>query len=477
MLAFDKPCFKACYVHGFVQDSKGRKMSKSVGNYILPSEVVDKYGADSFRYYAIAGTKAGLDLNYNFDDLKVRHKNLTVLWNVHNYLLDMCKNNNVKANSITKVQDFSREERYIFSKLNSTIKKVTEKYDGYYLDEVPDLIEELYLELSRTYIQLIRDKVTLGSKEDKELVIFTLFRVLMETIKMLATVSPFIAEEIFLNMKKEFDLPEESIHLFDFPSVSESLIDLELEEEVSIAQNVNQSILSAREKMQRGVRWPVIDVIIVSKDSKVKDNIRKSEDIIKKQTNIKKITYTDKLDSIKNKIRSDFKSLGPDFGETAVKIIAQLHQESADTVIEHLDKDNVHKMKIDGKEIELKKHHLIVERVAPENLFEGSFKGGFVYLNNQMDDDIYAEGYSRELMRRVQVLRKKAGLSKMDNVILVVKANEDLVEYFNKWEGLIKEKCGAEKLKISTDNPARKLEHSSAEKVKGKEFEIFLEKI
>jgi len=167
MIALDKPSFKNVYMHGFVQDSKGRKMSKSLGNYILPEEVIKQYGVDTFRYYAISGANPGVDLNYNFEDMKVKYRNLSVLWNVHNFLLDACRNYSIDPTKLGKVKPFSREEKYIFSKLNSIIKKVTLAYEEYRLNEVPDMIEELYLELSRTYIQLIRDKLALGDQQDK----------------------------------------------------------------------------------------------------------------------------------------------------------------------------------------------------------------------------------------------------------------------------------------------------------------------
>jgi len=278
-------------------------------------------------------------------------------------------------------------------------------------------------------------------------------------------------------MKGAFGLKEESIHLFDWPEVSDSLINVELEMEIGTAQNIIQSILAGREKMQRGVRWPVKEAIIITKEANTKKNIMKAEEMIKSQTNVKGITLVDRLETIKNKVKSDFKTLGQDFGETSAKIIARLATEGADTVVNHIDTTGVHKMEIDGKVIELKKHHLIFERISPENLQESAFRNGFVYLNKEMDEVLEAEGFSRELMRRVQSLRKKSGMERKDSIILVVKADEDLVEMFNKWEKQIKEKCGAVKMKISEDNPARKIEFGSKEKVKGKEFEIWVEKI
>jgi isoleucyl-tRNA synthetase len=324
---------------------------------------------------------------------------------------------------------------------------------------------------------LIRDKAALGSQQEKELVAFTIYSVLKETLKMLATICPYISEQMFLNLKEAFNLEEESIHLHDWPSAKESLIDTNLEQEMETAENMIQSTLAGREKIQRGVRWPIKEIIIVTKDKDVKNHVLAAQDIIKSQTNVKDISIVNRLETVLNSVKSDFKTLGPEFGETAAKIIAKLTQESADTIISHIEKDGVHKMQIDGNTIELKKEHLIFERKTPENLQESQFRQGFVYLNKEMDEDLEAEGFSRELMRRVQSLRKKSGMEKKDNIILVVKADEELVEYFKKWQKQIEEKCGSDKTKISTDNPARKIANYSKEKVKGREFEIWLEKV
>ncbi|MEK6868663.1 MAG: class I tRNA ligase family protein, partial [Nanoarchaeota archaeon] len=170
MLSMGKRSFDAAYMHGFINDAMGRKMSKSLGNYILPEEVISKYGSDTLRCYMISGANPGLDLNYNFDDMKVKYRNLTVLWNLHNYIIDLAKNSDTNPAELKIRKDrFSLEENYIFSKLNSTIRKATKTFDEYKLNEIPTLVEDLFLKLSRTYIQLTRDK---SSGEDKKVVLY-----------------------------------------------------------------------------------------------------------------------------------------------------------------------------------------------------------------------------------------------------------------------------------------------------------------
>jgi len=478
MVSMNKHSYKACYMHGFVQDAQGRKMSKSLGNIISPYEVIDKLGADTLRYYMIGGANPGLDINYNSEDTKIKHKNLMVLWNLHKFLIDYAHNVGVSPNNLDKSigKEISIEEQFILSKLNSTIKKVTELYENYQLNEVPLRIEELFLELSRTYIQLVRDKSSIGSESEKKIVLYVVYKVLIETLILFSTIVPFITEAIYQNLRKEFGLKEESIHLMNWPISNEQEIKGSLEKDMSVASNAVQAALAAREKINLGVRWPLKEIIFVTRHERTIEAIEKMVDIVKMQTNIKEIRIQPSLPGLKTKIRADFKQIGPDFGANAPKIIAKLTSESPEAILQQIEKNGKYELKIDKETFNIVKEHLIVEREVPEQYQEASFRNGFLYINKRMDATLESEGYSREVMRRVQSLRKDAGLQKSDSISLSIKADEGLVEMLKKHEDAIKEKVGASKLKIAQTNPAKKMEHSSKEKVKGKEFEIFFDK-
>ena len=279
MVSMQKPAFKAVYMHGFIQDALGRKMSKSLGNYILPEEVLGKYGADTMRYYMVGASNPGVDLNYNFKDMDIKARNLRVLWNLHLYLIDYSKN--IKLKKPTKL---SIEEKYILSKLNSTIKKVTKLFEDYQLSETPNLIEDLFLELSRTYIQLIRDRLSIGTKEEKQIIISTIYEVLINILKLFSPIIPFTTEKIYQNLKKEFKLKEQSIHLINWPKANEKLIDEKLEGGIKLVKEITQELLAQREKAKINVRWPLKRAEIHTENpQKIKPLIK----IIKKQTNIK----------------------------------------------------------------------------------------------------------------------------------------------------------------------------------------------
>ncbi|MCK4521911.1 MAG: isoleucine--tRNA ligase, partial [Nanoarchaeota archaeon] len=228
MVGLKKPCYKSVYCHGMILDYQGMKMSKSLGNIISPYEVIDKHGADVLRYY-MCQTSAGTNINFNWEDVKQKQRNITVLWNIHKFLIDLSNELKVNPSKLNPKGGFSLEEKYIVSKLNSTIRHVTILFDKYKIDETIAPIENLFLELSRTYIKMVRDKASLGKKEEKEVVLFTLYNVLIECLKMFSVICPFITEKIFLNLKEQFNLKETSMHMCKWPESDQASIDAELE--------------------------------------------------------------------------------------------------------------------------------------------------------------------------------------------------------------------------------------------------------
>ncbi|PIN85940.1 isoleucine--tRNA ligase [Candidatus Woesearchaeota archaeon CG10_big_fil_rev_8_21_14_0_10_44_13] len=468
MVSMQKPSFKAAYMHGYVNDSQGRKMSKSEGNYILPEEVISKYGADSFRYYSIGGANAGTDLNYNFEDVALKHKNLNVLWNMHKFLLEM-KDQGLK---MPKKPELGLEEKYILSKMNSAIKNATEKFDSYNLDEIPAIVEDLYLELSRTYIQLVRDKSSVGGEEEKQAVFYTIYDVMMSAVKMLAPLAPFISERIYQDFREGFGLEEESVHLTEWPKADAKAIDGRLEQDFDVAKSAIQSILAARERAQLGIRWPLKEAVVVGVKEEVMLSIRRLEELIRTQTNVKKIIIAKEEPRIKVKVRADFKKIGPEFGEDSAKLIAQFSMMPADAVLKKINEVGYQIFRVDDKEFRITREHLMVEKEAPKNLVAGEFRHGDLYIDTTRTEELEAEGYAREIMRRVQQMRKEAGLKKPDRIRLCIRTDELLAEMISGFKGMIKEKVGADEIRIISEERLKEYKVSKEEKIKGKSFLI-----
>ncbi len=493
MISIKKPSFNAVYMHGFINDALGRKMSKSLGNYIRPQEVIEKYGNDSLRYYMIGAANPGLDLNYNFDDLKVKYKNLGILWNLHKYLIDLQKSYDLRILGMDELIDgesldrelvdktsangkLAVEDKYILSLLHSTIAVVTEKFDKYNLNEIPWIIEKLFLSLSRTYVQLIRDRITFGTPEEREQVFSIIYHVFIETLILLTPIVPYITEQIYQNLKEAFaavdgnSFVQESISYCDWPKVNQTLINPELEKSFVLSQDIIQAILGGREKMQQGIRWPLQEVIILSDNQDVKTAVADLSSTIMTQANVKKVHVVSELKEMSVKAKPNYKALGPEFGKDAPVIIGKLVQENEHAIVKHLHADGTYKVKLDHKEVVLRKEHFIIETVVPEYLHTAECKIAAVYLDKRRNPVLDAEGYAREIMRRIQVLRKDIGLQKKDRISLMIEVEQDLLDLIMSHSDDIKEKCGADELELSAEFTSKK--HNVEETIKGKMIRI-----
>jgi isoleucyl-tRNA synthetase len=388
MIAFKKPCFKSVYMHGMITDIEGKKMSKSLGNVIAPKEILDKYGADTFRYY-MCETQPGLDINFSWEEAKLRYKNLQVFWNIHNYLLDLTKTHGLKPQKIDAVRlnALGLEEKYILSRVHSTVREAGKLHEQYLINELTPIIEKLFLDLSRDYIQFVRDK------EDKQAVVDTLFESLMSIIKIMAPNLPFITEAMYQTLKSEYELDNtgapESVHLFSWPEAEEKMLQPSVEEEVKVAKEIISIILAKREEVSMGVRWPLARAEIFMDNPNL---LKRVEELVMSQTNIKKLLIQ-KGDTIK------------------------------------------------------------------------------VELDTTLTPSLEQEGYAREITRRVQALRKNAGLQRNDQVKVIVES-EYVLEKSHVRD--LKEKVGASEL-IMTHKSEAVSEHQSTAEIRGKKFRFIID--
>ena len=284
-VAFGKSCYNNVYCHGMILDYQGTKMSKSLGNIISPYEVVDKYGADVLRYY-ICETPAGENINFNWETVKIKQKNLEILYNLSKFILDLKKQTKTK-------KSLDIEEKFIISMKNSTIEKVTSLLENYRLDEVIREIEGLFLALSRTYIKFTREKV---NSKNAGKVLYAVEDVYRNVLRMFSIVCPFITEHLY---RKTFG--EESVHLCAWPKPDKKKIDKNLEQRFGLMMKIVEAGLFTRDKIQIGLKWPLAKATINCGDFKLK-NVE--EEIIKNQLNVKQLLYKESAN--KKEIGVDF---------------------------------------------------------------------------------------------------------------------------------------------------------------------------
>lgn len=243
-IMFNKQCYTGAHNHGMILDFQGMKMSKSLGNIISPYEVIDKYSSEVLRYY-ICEIRAGENANFNWEDVKQKQRNLFVLMNTGNYLTQLKTEKENKKYGI--------EEKYILSRVSSTIQKVSELFESYNFDRTITEIENLFLDISRVYIKMTRDK----SLDEKALVYTTLKNSFVDCLKMFACVCPLISESIWQELRKNGIVKEESVHLCEWPKADKKMIDVKLEQEFEVVMKIIEAGLAERDKIKIGLKWPL----------------------------------------------------------------------------------------------------------------------------------------------------------------------------------------------------------------------------
>ena len=400
MLGFDKAPFTNVYMHGMINDAQGRKMSKSVGNYITPEEVVAKFGADACRLYWIGGAKAGLDLNYNHDDCQQKHRNLFVYFNMHKYILDL----QVQAGKapVGLPAELQFEDRYALSITHRALKLVAEHLDAYAVDKIPDVIENALQELSRTYIQLVRPRVQEG---DEYAVLQVLAHCYQRLLVALSALCPYISEGIWQNLKEPLQLSHESVHLAMLDT-DYSFVDDAVEEEMASASRIISTLLAARDQAQIGVRWPLLRAI--TNANPLSDA---AAALVKSHTNVRALEFSQP--EVSYVLAPNFRALGKRFGQQTPEFAQAIS--TGDYGEEFAKKGSI---TVQGEE--LGKEFLEVSATAPDGFSLAQDNSLLVMLDTAQSDELLLDGFFRELVRRVQQLRKQADMVKQDRVIIVL---------------------------------------------------------
>ncbi len=346
---FNKSSYMEVSMPGWVVDSKGQKMSKSLGNVVFAKDALENYGADALRFYYMWDI-APYDLQrFNEESIKKEVSRVfNILWNINTYIIG-------KVNNNTKTTIKRIEDKWIISKLNTLIKECRDALDNFEYHVASRKLENFILNtFSREYIHLIRDR------EDNQ-VDYILFEVLKELCVLLAPISPFITEKIYQDLKKKFKLKEESIHLFDYPKTNTKLIDSELEENMDKIKEIVSIALSERDKEKLGVRWPIPSIEIYYSKS-----LKEFEDIIKTQVNVKKIIWKKGELSVKLNKNLDEELLQEGYSREVIRLVQDCRKKLGLKKEQFIDLYIISEQKLIKKmitdKVGVKKFDIVIER-------------------------------------------------------------------------------------------------------------------
>jgi isoleucyl-tRNA synthetase len=288
VITFDRAPFKNIVFHGFVLDAHGIKMSKSKGNIIMPQDVIKEYGRDVLRFYLLSNP-AWDDFYFNMDDVKDIAKQFNIVRNTFNFV-------STYVTKFSKPMNLKVEDKWILSKLNSLIENYLESFRTYNGHKaVQEIIDFILNDLSRWYIKLIRDRTwPLYEGKDKDAAFYTLVVITENLVKLLAPICPFIAEDIHQNVLKNFGKVLESVHMYEFPKPDKKLINKKLEEEMEVIKQISEISNFARQKVNLKLRWPVKQMLVVTKDKKIKSAVKDLNSVLMDMCNVKSVKVVTK---------------------------------------------------------------------------------------------------------------------------------------------------------------------------------------
>ena len=437
-MLFEKVAFKNVIANGLVLDKNGNKMSKRLGNTIDPVKTIDTYGPDATRFYMIVNANPWDNLKFDLDGIGEVQRRFFGTWQNTYAFFALYANIDQFTNAGAQIEYTKRIEsdRWIISKLNSLIQKVAADYENYEPTRAGRAIQDFLIDdLSNWYVRLNRKRFWQPSgngkqamSEDKIAAYQTLYECLITIAKLTAPIAPFYAEKIFRDLNEVCGLEKvESIHLADFPKPNQTLIDQDLEEKMLMAQTISSLIHSLRKKHNIKVRQPLTRILVPVLNKKFRQQVEQVEDIIKSEVNIKEIEYIDDTSGVLvKKIKPNFKKLGRLYGpkmKDITKAVQSLSQED----INKIERDRSLKLSIPDQTIMLEPDDVEITSEDIPGWSVATENSVTVALDITITDDLRREGLARDLVNRIQNLRKDQGMEVQDKIKIEIENSNILI--------------------------------------------------
>jgi len=434
---FGKTSYENCIVLGHVLDGKGQKMSKSKKNGVDPFLLLDSVGADATRWHFYTCSAPWLPTRLSLENVEeTQRKFLSTLWNVYSFYVLYAEIDKFNPLQYKTILSKNVMDKWITSKLNTLIKVVDKKLAEYDITGAALELEEFTDELSNWYIRTNRERFWSEElTEDKICAYVTLYNVLTTLTKVAAPFVPFMVEEIYQNLVVGLDeKAEQSVHLCDWPEVNENLIDSKLENEMDLAYSIVKLGRSARSTANIKNRQPLSKMLISA------DTLPEYYgNIVKEELNIKEVVLGANMNEyVHFEIKPNLPVLGKEYGKLIPKIKEEIAKKNQMDLANKVKNGEVEYIEIDETQIELNQDNLLVMMQGKEGFaFAGTGEIGVV-LDTTITDELKEEGYLREILSKVQNLRKERGFEVLDKINLYVAENEKIEELVNKFEDTIK---------------------------------------
>ena len=424
-LIFNKAPYKNVIVLGHVQDENGQKMSKSKGNAVDPFDALESYGADAIRWYFYTNSAPWLPNRFHGRAVtEGQHKFMGTLWNTYAFYVLYANIDKFDPTEYSLADcKLTIMDRWLLSKLNSMVEAVDANLNDYRIPEAARALQEFVDEMSNWYVRRGRERYW-GTEltDDKITAYMTLYTALVTTAKTAAPMIPFMAENIYQNLVRSVDKSAPvSVHLCDFPVVDTAVIDRHLEEEM---ENVLQIVVlgrSARNGSSRKNRQP-LNVMYVKTELTLDEACT---DIIKDELNVKQVIFTDAVDEfVSYNFKPQLKTVGPKFGRQLGEIRTALSSLDGSAAKKTLDAEGALTLDLPSGEVKLATEDLLIEATQREGFFTVTDRGITVALDTVLTDELIEEGFVREIVSKIQTMRKEAGFEVTDHIAITLSGSE-----------------------------------------------------
>jgi isoleucyl-tRNA synthetase len=460
-MVFDSVAYKNVVSNGLVLDKDGKKMSKRLGNAADPFETIKEYGPDATRWYLISNANPWDNLKFDIDGIQeVKRKFFGTLYNTYSFFALYANIDEFAYEEAeTPLKERPEIDQWILSELHSLIKTVDEAYADYEPTRAARAISDYVQEnLSNWYVRLCRRRFWKGDyQQDKISAYQTLHTCLLTVARLSAPIAPFFMERLYVDLTRKTKVQAmESVHLSDFPSYDKGIVNKALESKMEKAQTISSLVLSIRQKEKIKVRQPLQRIMIPVLDDVQRREIEAVAELIKTEVNVKEIELIDDASGILvKKIKPNFKVLGPRFGQDMKKIAQAVGMFSQED-IQKIEREGEISLEIENKSIILQLEEVEISSEDIEGWLVASAGGLTVALDVTINEDLKQEGIARELVNRIQNLRKESGFEVTDKIDIKVlkdgfieKAIESNMNYI-KTETLTADLALEEQLEIGT---------------------------
>ena len=465
-LLFNKAPYENVIVLGLVQDENGQKMSKSKGNAVDPFDALQTYGADAIRWYFYTSSAPWLPSRFAGKTVvEGQRKFMGTLWNTYAFFVLYANIDNFDATKYSLEYDkLAVMDKWLLSRLESTVKAVDDNLANYRIPEAAKALQSFVDDMSNWYVRRSRERFwAKGMEQDKINAYMTLYTALVTVAKAAAPMIPFMTEDIYQNLVKSIDASApESIHLCDFPEVHENWIDPKMEEDMADLLEIVVMGRAARNTANIKNRQPIGTMY-------VKSEFQLSEfykEIIEDELNVKEVVFKDDIaDFISYSFKPQMRTVGPKYGKLLNKIKTTLSELDGNKAMAELKSTGELKLDIDGQEIVLLEEDLLIDMAQMEGYVSESDHTITVVLDTNLTPELIEEGFVRELVSKIQTMRKEAGFGVMDKIRVYAKDNDKIVSIMKNHGDEIKSEVLAEEIVTGETKGYEKEWNINSEKV------------